>query len=104
MDSLQYNPPKKSVFGPPGTFLGVFCDFFKSYVSKPLTIRMFFVVLWEVVSPPRAIFDISTPDQENRTFRLQNEAYFGYFRMFCSAKYSKNVLWILRWPESRPKC
>ena len=38
---------------------------------------MFFVVLWEVVSPPKAIFDILTPDQENCIFRLQNEAYLG---------------------------
>ena len=82
----------------------VFRDFFKSYGSYPKTFIMFFVVLCKVVSSPKAIFDISTPDQENRNFRLQNEAYFEYFRMICSAKYSKNVLWILRWPESRPKC
>ena len=58
----------------------VFRDFFKSYGSYPKTFIMFFVVLWEVVSPPKAIFDILTPDQEKRNFQLQNEAYFGVFQ------------------------
>ena len=63
----------------------VFRDFLKSYGSYPKTFIMFFVVLWEVVSPPKAIFDILTPDQENRNFQLQNEAYFGVFQgvLYC---------------------
>ena len=51
-------------------FFDVFCDFFKSYGSKPLTLIMFFVVLWEVVSPLRVIFDIMTQNRENRKKRV----------------------------------
>ena len=52
-------------------FWGVFCDFFKSYGSKPITLIMFFVVLWKVVPPLRAIFDIMTQNRENRKKRVQ---------------------------------
>ena len=71
-------------------FWGVFCDFFKSYGSKPLTLIMFFVVLWEVVSPLRAIFDIMTQNRENRKKRVQKWPYFSPFEAFLKVKYSKN--------------
>ena len=72
------------------TFLHVFCDFFKSYGSKPLTLIMFFVVLWEVVSPLRAIFDIMTQNRENRKKRVQKWPYLSPFEAFLKVKYSKN--------------
>ena len=71
-------------------FWGVFCDFFKSYGSKPLTLIMFFVVLWEVVSPLRAIFDIMTHNRENRKKRLPKWPYLGPLEAFLKVKYSKN--------------
>ena len=71
-------------------FWGVFCDFFKSYGSKPLTLIMFFVVLWEVVSPLRAIFDIMTQNRENRKKRVQKWPYLSPFEAFLKVKYSKN--------------
>ena len=71
-------------------FWGVFFDFFKSYGSKPLTLIMFFVVLWEVVSPLRAIFDIMTQNRENRKKRVPKWPYFGPFEAFLKVKYSKN--------------
>merc|ERR1711951_197295 len=71
-------------------FLGVFCDFFKSYGSDPKTIIMFFVVLWEVVPPLKAIFDIMTQNRENRKKQVQNEVIFGPFEAFLKVKYSQN--------------
>ena len=71
-------------------FWGVFCDFFKSYGSKPLTLIMFFVVLWEIFSPLRAIFDIMTQNRENRKKRVQKWPYFSPFQAFLKVKYSKN--------------
>ena len=71
-------------------FFEVFCDFFKSYGSKPLILIMFFVVHWEVVSHLRAIFDIITQNRENRKKRFQKWPYFGPFEAFLKVKYSKN--------------
>ena len=71
-------------------FLGVFCDFFKSYGSNPITLIMFFVVLWEVVSPLRAIFDIMTQNRENRKKRVQKWPYFSPFEALLKVKYSEN--------------
>ena len=71
-------------------FWSVFCDFFKSYGSKPLTLIMFFVVLWEVVSPLRAIFDIMTQNRENRKKWVQQWAILRPFEAFLKVKYSKN--------------
>ena len=71
-------------------FWGVFCDFFKSYGSEPLTLIMFFVVLWEVVSPLRAIFDIMTQNRENRKKRVQKWPYFSPFEALLKVKYSEN--------------
>ena len=51
---------------------------------------MFFVVLWEVVSPLRAIFDIMTQNRENRKKRLQKRPYLSLFEAFLKVKYSKN--------------
>ena len=51
---------------------------------------MFFVVLWEVVSPLRAIFDIMTQNRENRKKRVPKSPYFGPFEAFLKVKYSKN--------------
>ena len=51
---------------------------------------MFFVVLWEVVSPLRAIFDIMTQNRENRKKRVQKCPYFSPFEAFLKVKYSKN--------------
>ena len=84
------SPPEKSDLAPLATFFIVFCDFFKSYGSKPLTLIMFFVVLWEVVSPLRAIFDIMTQNRENRKKRVPKWPYFGPFEAFLKVKYSKN--------------
>ena len=66
--SLQNNQNDKSKKS--CTFFVVFSDFFKSYESKPLTFKMFFVVLWEVVSILRAIFDNMTQNRENRKKRV----------------------------------
>ena len=51
---------------------------------------MFFVVLWEVVSPLRAIFDIMTQNRENRKKRVQKWPYLSPFEAFLKVKYSKN--------------
>ena len=51
---------------------------------------MFFVVLWEVVSPLRAIFDIMTQNRENRKKRVPKWPYFSPFEAFLKVKYSKN--------------
>ena len=51
---------------------------------------MFFVVLWEVVSSLRAIFDIMTQNRENRKKRVPKWPYFGPFGAFLKVKYSKN--------------
>ena len=51
---------------------------------------MFFVVLWEVVSPLRAIFDIMSQHRENRKKRIQKWSYFSSFEAFLKVKYSKN--------------
>ena len=51
---------------------------------------MFFVVLWEVVSPLRAIFDIMTQNRENRKKRVPKWPYFGPLEAFLKVKYSKN--------------
>ena len=51
---------------------------------------MFFVVLWEVVSPLRAIFDIMTQNRENRKKWVQKWPYFGPFEALLKVKYSKN--------------
>ena len=83
-------PPNKCENTRFTTFFIVFCDFFKSYGSKPLTLIMFFVVLWEVVSPLRAIFDIMTQNRENRKKRVPKWPYFGPFEAFLKVKYSKN--------------
>ena len=64
-------PPLSAIWVVFLLFLGVFCDFFKSYGSNPKTIIMFFVVLWEVVPPLKAIFDIMTQNRENRKKQVQ---------------------------------
>ena len=88
---MQHSPPQESAEMEEWLlFWGVFCDFFKSYGSKPLTLIMFFVVLWEVVSPLRAIFDIMTQNRENRKKRVPKWPYFGPFEAFLKVKYSKN--------------
>ena len=51
---------------------------------------MFFVVLWEVVSPLRAIFDIMTQNRENRKKRVQKCLYFSPFEVFLKVRDSKN--------------
>ena len=51
---------------------------------------MFFVVLWEVVSALRAIFDIMTQNGENRKKGVQKWHYFSPFEAFLKVKYSKN--------------
>ena len=51
---------------------------------------MFFVVLWEVVSPLRAIFDIMTQNRENRKKRVQKWAILRPFEAFLKVKYCKN--------------
>ena len=51
---------------------------------------MFFVVLWEVVSTLRAIFDIVTQNRENRKKRVQKWPYCGPFEALLKVKYSKN--------------
>ena len=53
-------------------------------------IIMFFVVLWEVVSLLKGIFDIMTQDRENCEKRVQKWPYFGPFEAFLKVKYSKN--------------
>ena len=50
---------------------------------------MFFVVLWEVVSPLRAIFDIMTQNRENRKKRVQKRLYFGSFEAILKIKYER---------------
>ena len=87
---LVLNPPISAEMRDFLLFLGVFCDFFKSYGSKPITLIMFFVVLWEVVSPLRAIFDIMTQNRENRKKRVQKWPYLSPFEAFLKVKYSKN--------------
>ena len=62
MENLQKTPPEKSDFAPFATFFIVFCDFFESYGSNPKTIIMFFVVLWEVVPPLKAILRYHDPE------------------------------------------
>ena len=88
--SLPKPPPISAKIEDLLLFWGVFCDFFKSYGSKPLTLIMFFVVLWEVVSPLRAIFDIMTQNRENRKKRVQKWPYLSPFEAFLKVKYSKN--------------
>ena len=51
---------------------------------------MFFVVLWEVVSPLRAIFDIMTQNRENCKKRIQKWPYLSPFEALPKVKYSKN--------------
>ena len=51
---------------------------------------MFFVVLWEVVSPLRAIFDIMTQNRENRKKWVSKWPYLSPFEAFLKVKYSKN--------------
>ena len=85
--SIKTSPNKceNSTFS---TFFDAFCDFFKSYGSNPLTLIMFFVVLWEVLSPLRAIFDIMTQNREKLI--AKNESYLSPFEAFLKVKYSKN--------------
>merc|ERR1711951_38732 len=71
-------------------FLGVFCDFFKSYGSNPKTIMMFFVVLWEVVPPLKGFFDIMTQNRKNRKKQVENWVIFSPFQAFLKVKYSQN--------------
>ena len=84
------SPPEKCENTRFTTFFTVFCDFFKSYGSKPLTLIMFFVVLWEVVSPLRAIFDIMTQNRENCKKWVQKWPYLSPFEAFLKVKYGTN--------------
>ena len=73
------HPPISAIWVVFLLFWGVFCDFFKSYGSNTKTLIMFFVVLWEVVSPLKAIFDIMTQNRENRKKQVQKWVIFMPF-------------------------
>ena len=51
---------------------------------------MFFVVLWEVVSPLRAFFDIMTQNRENRKKHVQTWPYFNPFEVLLKVKCNEN--------------
>ena len=55
-----------------------------------MTLIMFLVVLWEVVSPLRAIFDIMTQNRENRKKHVQKCSYFNPFEALLKVKYNEN--------------